>query len=99
MAKRSISADDIRQSISPLDFYRHELPSAPLKQHGWNDGGLCPFHADNHTGSFRVNAVTGAFTCFACGAKGGDIISFTMLQYELPFNDALQQLADAWGIS
>jgi len=98
MAKPSISADDIRHAINPIDFYRHELPNAPLKRHGWNDGGLCPFHADNRPGSFRVNTDKGAFICFACGAKGGDIISFTMLQYELSFNDALHQLADAWGI-
>lgn len=97
--KHSVNADDIRQSISPLDFYRHELPSATLKQHGWNDGGLCPFHADNKAGSFRVNLVTGAFKCFACGEAGSDVIAFTMALYGLKFVEALHKLADDWGLT
>ena len=93
-----LSPDEIRQSVSPLDFYRHELPNAPIKKHGWNDGGLCPFHADNHAGSFRVNVMTGAFKCFACGAAGSDIFAFTMALYGLKFVEALEQLANDWGI-
>jgi hypothetical protein len=46
-SKQKLSADYIKDSISPVDFYRHELPSAKLKTHAWNDGGLCPFHDDN----------------------------------------------------
>lgn len=36
--------------------------------------GLCPFH-DDTTPSLRIFE-TGGFLCFACGAKGGDVIDF-----------------------
>ncbi|MDD2723415.1 MAG: CHC2 zinc finger domain-containing protein [Methylovulum sp.] len=95
---KKLDADFIKNSVSPLDYYHHELSKAKLKKHGWNDGGLCPFHADNHAGSFHVNVVTGAFKCFACGAAGSDIIAFTMALYGLKFVEALEQLANDWGL-
>jgi DNA primase len=96
--KQKLNTNYIKDSIRPLDFYNHELPGATLKKHGWNDGGLCPFHSDNHTGSFRVNLVTGAYKCFACGMVGGDIVAFVMTYYGLGFIDALMKLADDWGL-
>lgn len=98
MSKHKLNADEIKQSLNPADFYHHELPNAPLKKHGWNDGGLCPFHSDNKAGSFRVNLITGAFKCFACGVAGGDVIAFAMALYGLKFAEALAQLAYDWGL-
>jgi DNA primase len=95
---QNLNSNYFKNSLTPLDFYSHELPNAPLKKHGWNDGGLCPFHADNKPGSFRVNLTTGAFKCFACGTNGGDIIAFAMALNGLNFIDALAKLADEWGI-
>jgi DNA primase len=92
------TVDDIKHSVMPLDFYRHELPGAVFKSQAWSCGGLCPFHADNNPGSFRINIETGAFKCFACGKTGGDIISFTMAKYGLSFHDAMANLADSWGL-
>lgn len=91
--------DKIKASIRPADFYPHELPDMlrPTKG-GWRDGGLCPFHRDNRAGSFRVNLDNGAFCCFSCGAKGGDIIAFTMQRDDLTFPEALKQLAEDWGV-
>ncbi|MDD5463168.1 MAG: CHC2 zinc finger domain-containing protein [Methylococcales bacterium] len=97
-SKQQLQADYIKAALNPADFYRHELPNAPLKKHGWNDGSLCPFHADNKPGSFRVNVTTGAFKCFACGATGSDVISFTMTLQDLQFTEALTKLADEWGL-
>lgn len=97
--KQNLNADYIKQALAPRDFYRHELPGAPLKKHGWNDGGLCPFHSDNKPGSFRVNLVTGAYKCFACGAAGADVIAFAMALYGLQFVEALVKLADDWGLT
>lgn len=94
-----IQIDYIKQSISPQDFYQHEFPDNIFKKHGWNDGGLCPFHDDNQTGSFRINTQSGGFTCFSCGAKGGDIVSYTMQIYGLDFVDALQKLDSDWECS
>jgi DNA primase len=92
------SVEFIKDSVNPLDFYRHELQGVQLKQAGWTDGGLCQFHDDNKAGSFKINLETGAFTCFACGAKGGDIVAFTMKLYGLDFVEALGKIADDWGL-
>jgi DNA primase len=97
--KKHFDRDYIKHSVNLLDFYRHELANAKLTKCRWNEGGLCPFHHDNKPGSFRINTETGAFICFACGAKGGDMISFTMAKHGLDFPDALKKLADEWGIS
>ena len=95
-----MTAETVKASISPRDFYRTELPGmpAPKREHGWTDGGLCPFHDDKHRGNFRVNLDTGAFCCFACGTKGADAISFVQTRHSLSFPDALKALADTWGI-
>lgn len=94
--KQNLKADGLKSSISPADFYRFELPNAKLKTSGWNDGGLCPFHADNKAGSFRVNVTSGAFKCFACGVQGGDIIAYTMALHGLDFVGTLNRLATEW---
>lgn len=99
MINQKLSSDSIKNSLNPRDFYRHELPSARLKKSEWNDGGLCPFHGDHKPGSFRVNLMTGAYKCFACGAAGGDVIAFTMALYGLQFIEALAKLADDWGLA
>ena len=99
MYSKKLNVDYIKRSLSPFDFYRYELPNAPLKKHTWNDGGLCPFHSDNKAGSFRVNLATGAFKCFSCGIAGGDIIAFIMALYGLQFAEALVKLADDWGLT
>jgi DNA primase len=94
-----MKADTIKRAIAPADFYAAELPAMkPPRRIGWNDAGLCPFHADNHAGSFRVQVETGAFHCFACGARGGDILAFVMLRDGLAFREALDMLATEWGI-
>jgi len=89
----------IKAAISPVEFYQHELPDMPRTQKGgWRDGGLCPFHSDTHSGSFRVHLDTGAFCCFSCGAKGGDLVAFIMQRDGLVFSEALKQLAEDWGV-
>lgn|GEM_PF-573750 len=95
---KKLNVDFIKNSLSPLDFYRYELPAAPLKKAGWNDGGLCPFHSDNKPGSFRVNLTTGAYKCFACASYGGDVVAFTMALHVVNFGDAMNRLANEWGL-
>jgi len=58
--------------------------------HMWN--GLCPFHNDRKAGSFTINKMTGAFKCFSCGARGGDIIDFHQQKNRIGFVEALDQL-------
>ena len=93
-----LQADYIKRSITPLDFYHHELPEAKFKRHDWNDGGLCPFHSDNKPGSFYVNIETGAYNCFSCGVSGSDIIDFTMNLHGIQFIESLEVLTRDWGL-
>ena len=95
-----IDASHIKSTVSPREFYRVELPGMPVprRRNGWTSGGLCPFHDDHHAGNFRINLDTGAFHCFACGARGGDIVAFTQARHGLTFPDAVAAIAGEWGI-
>ena len=67
-----------------------------LKRAGRGYVGLCPFHDDKNP-SFHVNDDIGVFHCFGCGA-GGDIIGFVMRHENLPFKEAVRELANRAGI-
>lgn len=58
--------------------------------------GLCPFH-DEKTPSFQVTPSRGLYYCFGCG-EGGDVISFVQKMNNLSFTEAVQQLADRFGV-
>ncbi|HYD17735.1 MAG TPA: DNA primase [Patescibacteria group bacterium] len=58
--------------------------------------GCCPFHKEK-TPSFTVNDQKGFYHCFGCGANG-DCISFLMNHDNLPFMDAVEQLAALAGL-
>lgn len=60
----------------------------------WRSAPCC-FHEDK-TPSLRVNIETGAFRCFGCGAKGGDVLDFERLLHGLTFTEAARSLR-AWG--
>ena len=95
-----LDAARIKYAIPPLSFFANELPGMPMPKatSGWTCGGRCPFHDDHRAGSFRVNLDTGAFVCFSCGTKGGDIISFVQLRHALSFASALEALAGEWEL-
>ena len=59
--------------------------------------GLCPFH-DEKSPSFNVNPARGFTHCFGCG-EGGDVIAFLMKIDGLTFTDAVQRLADRYGVT
>jgi hypothetical protein len=55
--------DAIVAELSPGDCPAAQWPDAKGEYHG-----LCPYHADEHSGSFSVSER--GFICFACGEKG-----------------------------
>ena len=50
----------------------------------------CQFHGGSD--SLRINSKSGGWCCMACGAKGGDILSFHMQAHDLEFIEAAKQL-------
>ncbi|WP_284452581.1 CHC2 zinc finger domain-containing protein [Parachlamydia acanthamoebae] len=94
------NADDIKNQINSIMFYEHEGQIISSRYSGnWLIAGLCPFHADKLAGSFYVHKEKGAFRCFSCDAKGGDIISFVQKKYDLSFKEALEKLNADWRLS
>ena len=68
----------------------------PLKKKGANYVGLCPFHSEK-TGSFTVNDDKSMYYCFGCH-RGGNAIGFIMEKDGATFLDAVQTLADRFGV-
>src|SRR3954447_19844112 len=67
-----------------------------LRRVGTRLTGLCPFH-DKRTPSFSVNAENGLYHCFGCGASG-DAIRFAQETEALDFPQAVEFLADRYGV-
>ncbi len=63
---------------------------------GGSQKGLCPFH-DEKSPSFHVTPSRGFFHCFGC-QEGGDVISFLMKIDGLGFTEAVERLADKYGV-
>ena len=58
--------------------------------------GLCPFH-DERTPSFSVDPAEKLYYCFGCQA-GGDVFTFLQEKEGLEFREAVEQLADRYGV-
>jgi len=67
-----------------------------LRRAGSAEKGLCPFH-DEKTPSFQVRPAMGSYHCFGCGA-GGDVFRFLMELEGMPFIEAVERLADKYGV-
>jgi DNA primase len=93
-----INSQTLKEWIRPEDFYSREQENFCHHRGTWVEGGLCPFHNDKSAGSFRVNLESGAYKCFSCGAKGGDIIAFTQQKHGLGFREAMAKLKREWGV-
>lgn len=56
--------------------------------------GLCPFHRDNHLGSFLVTPDKGLWSCFTCGDDySGDAISFVSKFENITWIEAAYKIA------
>ena len=86
--------DDLR---AQADIVQVVQDVVPLKQAGSTFKGLCPFHREK-TPSFHVNREKGFFHCFGC-ATGGDVFKFVELHEKLSFPEAVQSLAQRFGLA
>jgi hypothetical protein len=68
-----------------------------LKRSGSRYIAHCPFH-DERTPSFTVTPSRNIYKCFGCGA-GGDPISFVMKIRNIPFPDAVKEIAGMYNIA
>jgi len=68
----------------------------PIKKHGREYQGLCPFHNEKSP-SFTVNDEKGFYHCFGCGAHG-DAIEFVRKFDRLSYPETIETLARDAGI-
>jgi len=73
----------------PANYFKEQ--GLKLTGGGEWKNAVCPFH-DDHQPSLRVRLDSGGFKCMACGAHGGDVLSFHMQRYGLGFIAAAKQL-------
>src|SRR5947209_4138254 len=88
--------DELKQHIPLLEY---------VQAHAWQPVralsrgrcmGLCPLHTD-HRPSFLVDPNKGLFYCYGCG-RGGDVIRFAELYYQVKFPQALALLRQWRGL-
>jgi DNA primase len=97
--KKSVSRHD-------LDELKQQIPLLKyLQAHDWQQArpigfgrllGLCPLHAD-HKPSFLVDPNKNLFYCYGC-RRGGDVIRFAELYYQVKFPQAVALLHQWRGL-
>jgi len=82
--------EKLKRQLPLLDYLRRYHGS--FRQVGSRQEfvGLCPLHAETRP-SFYVNAAKNLFFCHGCG-RGGDLIRFAQLYFDLPFHQAVARL-------
>lgn len=88
------AAEEIRSRTNIVDIIS---PLVTLKRAGANYTCCCPFHREK-TPSFIVFENGQHYHCFGCGAHG-DSIGFVMRYYDISFYEAVERLANQYGIS
>lgn len=91
-----ISAESIERVKQAADIVEVVSAHTDLRRQGARWVGLCPFH-EEHTPSFSVDAQEKLYHCFGCGV-GGDAIRFIQEKEGLPFGEAVELLADRYGV-
>ena len=92
----SIPASFIQELLARADVVEIIGRSVQLKKGGANFMGLCPFHGEKSP-SFSVSPSKQFFHCFGCG-KSGDAIKFLMEHSGMTFMEAVQDLAQQFGM-
>ena len=87
------SLNKLRQRIDLAEVLSKHID---LKRSGGAYKALCPFH-DEKTPSFIINKGDSHYHCFGCGAHG-DAIAFLMSYMKMSFSEAVESLAERFGI-
>lgn len=87
------SLESLRQRVDLIEVLNSHLD---LKRAGAAYKGLCPFH-DEKSPSFMVQRGDTHYHCYGCGAHG-DAIQFLIEHQRLTFSDAVEHLAQRFGV-
>ena len=92
-----IAKSSIEAVVAAADMLDVVAQYTQLKKAGANYMGRCPFH-EERTPSFSVNPVEKLYYCFGCG-EGGDLLGFVQKKENLDFAQAVESLADRYGVT
>jgi len=85
--------------VEALDLSQVIGRQVPLKRHGHEDEGNCPFTNHSTKGGFLVNDRKGVYKCFKCGEGGKSAVQFVMKTQSLSFPEAVMAIARDHGIA
>jgi DNA primase len=91
-----ISHDSLDRVKQAADIVEVVSAHTDLRRQGARYVGLCPFH-EERTPSFSVEPQEKLYHCFGCGV-GGDVIKFVEEKEGLGFTEAVELLADRYGV-
>jgi DNA primase len=91
-----ISEESLERVKQAVDIVEVISAHTDLRRQGARWVGLCPFH-EERTPSFSVDAQEKLYHCFGCGV-GGDTIKFVEEKEGLGFADAVELLAERYGV-
>jgi DNA primase len=91
-----ISPESLERVKQTADIVEVISAHTDLRRQGARWVGLCPFH-EERTPSFSVDGQEKLYHCFGCGV-GGDVIKFVEEKEGLGFADAVELLADRYGV-
>src|SRR4051794_19755045 len=90
------TADTVERVKEAADIVEIIQAHTDLRRSGTRFTGLCPFH-DERSPSFSVDPQAKLYHCFGCGV-GGDVIKFVEEKEGLAFPEAVESLADRYGV-
>lgn len=93
---KAISDEKINEIRNSADIVSIISDYIPLKLHGKNYFGICPFH-DDHSPSMSVSPDRQLFKCFVCN-KGGNVFTFIKDYENISYIEAVKRVADKIGI-
>lgn len=91
-----ISNESLERVKAAADIVEVVSAHTDLRRQGARYVGLCPFH-EERTPSFSVEPTEKLYHCFGCGV-GGDVIKFVEEKDGLGFAEAVELLADRYGV-